>query len=57
MDKQFTLKRMWQKTAEKIDSLYIKLAIENKEIPKADIIDRAVTQYSNRRIANLKKKK
>ena len=53
--RQFTLKQMWSETAEKIDSLHKTLKTAGKEMSKAAIIDKAVTQFANRKIKQISK--
>ena len=52
---QFTLKQMWTETAEKIDSLHKTLKTANKELTKAAIIDKAVSQFANRKLKQISK--
>ena len=54
---KFILKQMWIETAKKIDSLHIILAGANKEMSKAAIIDKAVTQFRNRKLNQINKSK
>ena len=55
MNQEFTLKRMWKETAKKIDSLHKTLKTANKELTKAAIIDKAVSQFANRKIKQISK--
>ena len=54
---QFTLKQMWAETAKKIDSLQYLLVGTKREMTKAEIIDKAVTQFRNRKLNQIKKGK
>ena len=54
---QFTLKQMWTETAKKIDSLQYLLVGTKREMTKAEIIDKAVTQFRNRKLNQIKKGK
>ena len=53
---KFILKQMWIETAKKIDSLHKTLITANKELTKAAIIDKAVSQFANRKLKQIKEK-
>ena len=54
--RQFTLKQMWSETAKKIDSLHKTLETAGKGMSKAAIIDKAVSQFANRKLKQIKEK-
>ena len=54
---KYILRPLRKETVEKIDSLFLILAGMDKKINKCDIIDKAVTQFRNRKLNQIKKGK
>jgi len=52
---KFILKQMWKETAKKIDSLHKTLETAGKGMSKAAIIDKAVSQFANRKLKQISK--
>jgi len=54
---KYILRPLRKETVEKIDSLFLILVGLGKKINKCDIIDKAVTQFRDRKLNQISKKK
>jgi len=52
---KYILRPLRRETVEKIDSLFLILVGVDKKMAKCDIIDKAVTQFRNRKLKQLSK--